>query len=210
MGRTHAIGIERLCARPCNRPAHSFRLKLGLEDHFLAVHAARLAASGCGPDEILASVQELANRTHSFAALDTLEYLRKGGRVNLVMFSVGTLLKNNPELLMLTPQAARLAEASQSLKNARTIVSLSSQDLPQGSELLGMFRGLLPCQVGDIRFFIFATSNAVIFYAGIYPYTVRMDIRPNIFVIQIKSNITVEFTVIIISGITLDGRPDLF
>ena len=53
------------------------------------------------------------------------------------------LLKNNPELLMLTPQAARLAEASQSLKNARTIVSLSSQDLPQGSELLGIFRGLL-------------------------------------------------------------------
>ncbi len=53
------------------------------------------------------------------------------------------LLKNNPELLMLTPQAARLAEASQSLKNARTIVSLSSQDLPQGSELLGVFRSLL-------------------------------------------------------------------
>jgi hypothetical protein len=53
------------------------------------------------------------------------------------------MLKNNPELLMLTPQAARLAEASQSLKNARTVVSLSSQDLPQGSELLGIFRGLL-------------------------------------------------------------------
>jgi hypothetical protein len=53
------------------------------------------------------------------------------------------MLKNNPELLMLTPQAARLAEASQSLKNARTIVSLSSQDLPQGSDLLGIFRGLL-------------------------------------------------------------------
>ncbi|PWH13117.1 MAG: hypothetical protein DDG60_11005 [Anaerolineae bacterium] len=39
------------------------------------------------------------------------------------------ILKNNPELLILTPQAARLAEASQGLKNARTVISLSAQDL---------------------------------------------------------------------------------
>lgn len=38
------------------------------------------------------------------------------------------LLKDNPELLLLTPQAVRLAEASQSLKNARTVISLSPQD----------------------------------------------------------------------------------
>lgn len=53
------------------------------------------------------------------------------------------LLKNNPELLMLTPQAARLAEASQSLKNARTIVSLSPNDLQQGSDLVEMFKNFL-------------------------------------------------------------------
>ncbi len=33
------------------------------------------------------------------------------------------VLKSSPELLMLTPQAARLAEASQNLKNARTVIS---------------------------------------------------------------------------------------
>ena len=53
------------------------------------------------------------------------------------------MLKAHPELLLLTPQAARLAEASQGLKNARTIVSLSPQDLAQGSELLGMFQAFL-------------------------------------------------------------------
>ena len=67
---------------------------------FLVVHAARLAASGATPDEIVASAQALAARTHSFAALDTLEYLRRGGRVNLIMFSVGTLLKMKPMLKM--------------------------------------------------------------------------------------------------------------
>ena len=67
---------------------------------FLVVHAARLAASGASPDEIVAAVKSMADRTHSFAALDTLEYLRRGGRVNLIMFSVGTLLKMKPMLKM--------------------------------------------------------------------------------------------------------------
>lgn len=53
------------------------------------------------------------------------------------------LLKNNPELLVLTPQAARLAEASQGLKNARTVISLTPQALASGSELLGLFQSLL-------------------------------------------------------------------
>jgi hypothetical protein len=53
------------------------------------------------------------------------------------------MLRSSPELLMLTPQAARLAEASQSLKNARTIVSLSPQDISQGSDLLGTLQRML-------------------------------------------------------------------
>jgi len=53
------------------------------------------------------------------------------------------LLKNSPELLMLTPQAARLAEASQNLKNARTVISLTPQDSAHGSDLLTLFQELL-------------------------------------------------------------------
>lgn len=53
------------------------------------------------------------------------------------------VLKNSPELLMLTPQAARLAEASQNLKNARTVISLTPQDAAHGSELLNLFQELL-------------------------------------------------------------------
>jgi len=53
------------------------------------------------------------------------------------------VLKDSPELLMLTPQAARLAEASQNLKNARTVISFSPQELSQGAELLQFFQELL-------------------------------------------------------------------
>ena len=67
---------------------------------FLAVHAARMATLGASLDEIAASVEALATRTHAFAALDTLEFLRRGGRVSLVQFSVGTMLRIKPLLKM--------------------------------------------------------------------------------------------------------------
>jgi hypothetical protein len=53
------------------------------------------------------------------------------------------LLKSSPELLLLSPQAARLAEASQNLKNARTIVSLFSSDAERESRLPGLFQRFL-------------------------------------------------------------------
>jgi hypothetical protein len=53
------------------------------------------------------------------------------------------VLRRSPELLMLTPQAAQLAEASQSLKNARTVISLMPQELANGSALFTLFRNFL-------------------------------------------------------------------
>ena len=52
-----------------------------------------------------------------------------------------SVFKNNPELLLLTPQVARLAEASQNLKNAKTVVSLG--DIENGSQLVDMLKNFL-------------------------------------------------------------------
>jgi len=53
------------------------------------------------------------------------------------------LLSKNPELMMLSPQLTRLAEASQNLKNARTVVSLSPQQVSQGGQILDMIQEFL-------------------------------------------------------------------
>jgi DegV family protein with EDD domain len=66
----------------------------------LVVHASRLAAAGASLEEIVGAVEGLAARTHSFAALDTLEYVRRSGRVSLVMFGIGTVLQIKPILKM--------------------------------------------------------------------------------------------------------------
>jgi len=53
------------------------------------------------------------------------------------------LLKENPELLMLTPQIARLAEASQNLKNAKTVINLGSQENESGNSIIGLLQTFL-------------------------------------------------------------------
>jgi len=52
------------------------------------------------------------------------------------------LLTKNPEIMMLTPQLARLAEASQSLRNARTVVSLSPTEISSGTQLVDVFKNI--------------------------------------------------------------------
>ncbi len=73
---------------------------LTLGTGFLAETAAQAAASGKGVDEILALVDAQKARTHVFAVLETLEYLRRGGRMNAAVATFGTWLKVKPLLKM--------------------------------------------------------------------------------------------------------------
>jgi len=53
------------------------------------------------------------------------------------------LLRKNPELVLLTPQVARLAEASQNFKSAKTVVSLSPGDLKHDSPIAALLQSLI-------------------------------------------------------------------
>jgi len=66
----------------------------------LAIAAAQAAASGKTMEEILSNLKEKASRTYSFAALDTLEYLRRSGRASRFQSTVGSLLSIKPLLSM--------------------------------------------------------------------------------------------------------------
>ena len=50
---------------------------------------------------------------------------------------------------MLSPQLARLAEASQQLPNAKTVVSLSPGDLQQGSQIIETIQTVLQTVVSN-------------------------------------------------------------
>jgi DegV family protein with EDD domain len=64
----------------------------------LVVAAAELAAQGLGAEEVLAAVVRARETLDIWFCLDTLEYLRKGGRIGAAQAMIGTALKIKPIL----------------------------------------------------------------------------------------------------------------
>jgi DegV family protein with EDD domain len=62
--------------------------------------AARMAQQGKSIEEILAALDDLGSRTFVTAALDTLEFLRRSGRMNMILTGIGSLLQLKPILTM--------------------------------------------------------------------------------------------------------------
>lgn len=76
----------------------SSQLSLGMG--FLVRHAAHMAKLGEKLEDIVEKLNEMMLRTYVFAALDTLEYLRRSGRMHVAVARFGELLRLKPLLFM--------------------------------------------------------------------------------------------------------------
>ena len=72
----------------------SGQVSLGLG--FQVIAAAKAAAKGGTVEAILEGIQEIRQRIHLFAMLDTLEYARRSGRVSWMRAQLGSLLEIKP------------------------------------------------------------------------------------------------------------------
>ena len=64
--------------------------------HLLVEEACRLRDSGASVQEIAQALEALKGRVRIFALIDTLEYLRRGGRLSNLQASLGTVTKLKP------------------------------------------------------------------------------------------------------------------
>lgn len=65
---------------------------------FLVTAAARAAASGSTVEEIRKALDGMVERIHVYIVLDTLEYVRRGGRIGRARAFLGTVLRVKPIL----------------------------------------------------------------------------------------------------------------
>ena len=65
---------------------------------FLAAGAAKAAAQGASIDEIKRLVDGMSPRLHIYVVLDTLEYVRRGGRIGRARAFLGTVMRVKPIL----------------------------------------------------------------------------------------------------------------
>ncbi len=123
----------------------------------IVLEAAAAAEGGATADEIAALVDDMSERTHVFGVLDTLENLKKGGRVGGARALVGSVLSIKP-LLDLSSGATEEAGRARTRKRAlawlrdklaefegATHVAVGGGDAPDLDDFVAMLRPV----VGD-------------------------------------------------------------
>ena len=130
--------------------------QLSLGTGFEVLAAAQAAAEGRSMQEILSMLEEQISRTYVFAALDTLEFLRRSGRMNFAISFLGTLLQIKPFMKMYdgnptaerirTRNAAvkRLVELLKEIGPLEKVALLHSRAEDRARSLLQEVKNLLP------------------------------------------------------------------
>ncbi len=135
--------------------------QLSLGTGFLVETAAKMAAAGSSVKEILAALTDQVQRSHVFAALDTLEFLQRSGRMNKYLAGLASLLQIKPILTMHNgkPGTERVRTRERAMKRVvemlaavgaleRAAIVHTHAQLERLAELRAMGAGLLP--QGDI------------------------------------------------------------
>jgi len=94
-----------------------------MAEGFLALEAARAAAAGATVQEVVDRVQELIPRVFVFITMDTLEYLRRGGRIGDAQALLGSVLQIKP-LIQLRATKGRPEPLGRSITRSRALHDL--------------------------------------------------------------------------------------
>lgn len=103
--------------------------QLSVGTGFAVLSAAQAVEAGKSVEEILALLQDQMPRTHVFAALDTLEFLKRSGRLNGVVSSIGSLLQLKP-ILTMNKGAAGSLNVRTTRKAFKKVLALLKENLP--------------------------------------------------------------------------------
>ena len=114
----------------------------------MALEAARGARGGMSVDEVVALVEDMRDRTYVFGTLDTLENLKKGGRIGAAKALLGTMLSFKP---LIAVRDGVVAEAGRARTRRKALAWLAERVLePERVQHLSVAHA----QAGDIDDFV--------------------------------------------------------
>jgi DegV family protein with EDD domain len=107
----------------------------------MVMNAARLAARGATVDEVLSWLTRWREDTGMLFSLQTLEYLRRGGRIGAASSFIGGLLGLRPILTLEQGQVQPLARARGEEEVYRKVARTLTERIPEGTRLrLGLVK----------------------------------------------------------------------
>ena len=90
----------------------------------IALESARMGRDGASADDIVAAIDSMSDRTHIYAALDTLDNLKKGGRIGGAQALLGSMLAIKP---MLDLSSGEVVEAGRQRTRKKALQWLSNK-----------------------------------------------------------------------------------
>jgi DegV family protein with EDD domain len=93
---------------------------------FAVLAAARAAAAGCSAAEVATAAQETALATRTFFVVDTLEHLRRGGRIGAAAALLGSALAVKPVLHVADGRVVPLERVRTSARALARLVQLAA------------------------------------------------------------------------------------
>lgn len=96
----------------------------------LVITAAEAANRGCSMAEIVSLLQERITRTRVFGVIETLESLRRSGRVSWAQFGLGTLLQIKPLMMIHQGEVSVIAKIRTSKKAIQQMLEMVTELAP--------------------------------------------------------------------------------
>lgn len=96
-------------------------LSMTLGERILVEYALRMVDAGCGAHEIADALVPAASRVRILGLIDTLEYLKRGGRISAAAGAVGEMLSIKPVITVVDGEVVVLGKARGS-KNGRNLL----------------------------------------------------------------------------------------
>jgi len=120
----------------------------------ICLAAAKAAKDGASADEVVALVEDMTNRTRVFATLDTLENLKKGGRIGGAQAAFGALLSIKP---LLDLSSGEVVAAGKQRTRKRALGWLRDQIAEAGADIENL--AILHSNADDMDEFLASLSD---------------------------------------------------
>ena len=124
-------------------------------ERLLCLHAIKLKSEGLGAKKIKDELDAVKGKINVMAMLDTLEYLKKGGRISLAVTLAGTLLSIKPVIGVVNGEVKLIGKAMGSKKANNLLKTLIKEkgginfDMPFGVVWSGRDKSMLEKYVND-------------------------------------------------------------
>lgn len=118
-----------------------------------AVQIAKLIEDGHSWEELLRAAPRIIKNTKVFFAIDTLEYLQKGGRIGKITAVAGTLLQIKPIITFSEDgQLVNTAKVRGRQQSIQRMIELAAACVPEGARYnLAVAHGNAPQELKDLK-----------------------------------------------------------